>query len=322
MKAIVVAEIGGPEKLEFVDHPEPSPGESDVVVEVESAGVNFIDTYHRTGLYDIDMPFVPGLEGAGRVVEVGKGVTDLSTGDRVAWVNGIGSYAERVAIPAERAIPVPDAISTQTAAALMLQGLTAHYLATDTYPLDPDSTCLVHAGAGGVGHLLTQIARIKGARVITTVGSSDKAELSKAAGAWEVILYRDVEFATEVERLVGPNGIDVVYDGVGAATFMKGLDVLRPRGLMVTFGNASGPVPEISPLLLTRKGSLFLTRPTMADYLQSREELLRRANDLFGWVESGDLEVRVGDEFDLRDARDAHTALESRRTTGKVLLHP
>jgi len=322
MKAIVVAETGGPEKLQFVDHPEPSPGESDVVVEVESAGVNFIDTYHRTGLYDIDMPFVPGLEGAGRVVEVGVGVTDLSTDDRVAWVNGIGSYAERVAIPAERAIPIPDAISTQTAAALMLQGLTAHYLATDTYPLDSDSTCLVHAGAGGVGHLLTQIARIKGARVITTVGSPDKAELSKAAGAWEVILYRDVDFATEVERLVGPKGIDVVYDGVGAATFMKGLDVLRSRGLMVTFGNASGPVPEISPLLLTRKGSLFLTRPTMADYLRSREELLRRASDLFGWVESGDLEVRVGDEFDLEDARDAHTALESRRTTGKVLLHP
>jgi NADPH2:quinone reductase len=322
MKAIVVAETGGPEKLQFVDHLEPSPGESDVVVEVESAGVNFIDTYHRTGLYDIDMPFVPGLEGAGRVVEVGVGVTDLSTDDRVAWVNGIGSYAERVAIPAERAIPIPDAISTQTAAALMLQGLTAHYLATDTYPLDSDSTCLVHAGAGGVGHLLTQIARIKGARVITTVGSPDKAELSKAAGAWEVILYRDVDFATEVERLVGPKGIDVVYDGVGAATFMKGLDVLRSRGLMVTFGNASGPVPEISPLLLTRKGSLFLTRPTMADYLRSREELLRRASDLFGWVESGDLEVRVGDEFDLEDARDAHTALESRRTTGKVLLHP
>jgi NADPH2:quinone reductase len=322
MKAIVVAETGGPEKLEFVDHPEPSPGESDVVVEVESAGVNFIDTYHRTGLYDIDMPFVPGLEGAGRVVEVGSGVTELSTDDRVAWVSGMGSYAERVAIPAERAIPVPNAISTQTAAALLLQGLTAHYLATDTYPLDSDSTCLVHAGAGGVGHLLTQIARIKGARVITTVGSPDKAELSKAAGAWEVILYRDFDFATEVERLVGPKGIDVVYDGVGAATFMKGLDVLRPRGLMVTFGNASGPVPEISPLLLTRKGSLFLTRPTMADYLQSREELLRRANDLFGWVESGDLEVRVGDEFDLEDARDAHTALESRRTTGKVLLHP
>lgn len=322
MKAIVVAETGGPEKLEYVDRPEPSPGDSDVVVEVESAGVNFIDTYHRTGLYEIDMPFVPGLEGAGRVVEAGTGVTDLSTDDRVAWVNGIGSYAERVAIPAERAIPVPDAISTQTAAALLLQGLTAHYLATDTYPLVAGSTCLIHAGAGGVGHLLTQIARIKGARVITTVGSPDKAELSKAAGAWEVILYRDVDFATEVNRLVGPKGIDVVYDGVGAATFMKGLDVLRPRGLMVTFGNASGPVPEISPLLLTRKGSLFLTRPTMADYLQGREELLRRANDLFGWVESGELEVRVGDEFDLEDARDAHTALESRRTTGKVLLHP
>jgi NADPH2:quinone reductase len=322
MKAIVVTETGGPEKLEYVDHLDPTPGESDVVVEVEYAGVNFIDTYHRTGLYDMAMPFVPGVEGSGTVVAVGSGVTDLSTGDRVAWVSGIGSYAERVAIPAERAIPVPEKISTETAAALLLQGLTAHYLATDTYPLDSESICLIHAGAGGVGHLLTQIARIKGARVITTVGSPDKAELSKAAGAWEVILYRDVDFATEVERLVGPKRIDVVYDGVGAATFMKGLDVLRPRGLMVTFGNASGPVPEISPLLLTRKGSLFLTRPTMADYLRSREELLRRASDLFGWVESGDLEVRVGDEFDLRDARDAHTALESRRTTGKVLLHP
>lgn len=322
MKAIVVAETGGPEKLQYLDHDEPMPGESEVVVEVESAGVNFIDTYHRTGLYDIDMPFVPGLEGAGTVATVGSGVTDLSTGDRIAWVRGMGSYAEKVAIPAEQAIPVPDAISTQTAAALLLQGLTAHYLATDTYQLDSESTCLIHAGAGGVGHLLTQIARIKGARVVTTVGSADKAELSKAAGAWEVILYRDVDFATAVDRLVGPKGIDVVYDGVGAATFMKGLDVLRPRGLMVTFGNASGPVPEISPLLLSRKGSLFLTRPTMADYLQSREELLSRASELFGWIEAGELEVKIGDEFDLEDARDAHTALESRRTTGKVLLHP
>jgi NADPH2:quinone reductase len=322
MKAIVVTETGGPEKLEYVDHLDPTPGESDVVVEVEYAGVNFIDTYHRTGLYDMAMPFVPGVEGSGTVVAVGSGVTDLSTGDRVAWVSGIGSYAERVAIPAERAIPVPEKISTETAAALLLQGLTAHYLATDTYPLDSESICLIHAGAGGVGHLLTQIARIKGARVITTVGSPAKAELSKAAGAWEVILYRDVDFATEVERLVGPKRIDVVYDGVGAATFMKGLDVLRPRGLMVTFGNASGPVPEISPLLLTRKGSLFLTRPTMADYLHSREELLGRATELFGWIETGELEVRIGDQFDLEDARDAHIALEARRTTGKVLLHP
>jgi NADPH2:quinone reductase len=322
MKAIVVTDTGGPEKLEYVDHLDPTPGEYDVVVEVEYAGVNFIDTYHRTGLYDMAMPFVPGVEGSGTVVTVGSGVTDISMGDRVAWVSGIGSYAERVAIPAERAIPVPETISTETAAALLLQGLTAHYLATDTYPLDSESICLIHAGAGGVGHLLTQIARIKGARVITTVGSPDKAELSKAAGAWEVVLYRDVDFATEVERLVGPNEIDVVYDGVGAATFMKGLDVLRPRGLMVTFGNASGSVPEISPLLLMRKGSLFLTRPTMADYLQTREELLGRATQLFGWIETGELEVRIGDEFDLEDARDAHTALESRRTTGKVLLHP
>lgn len=322
MKAIVVTELGGPEQLEYVDQPDPTPGDDDVLIEVESAGVNFIDTYHRTGLYDVALPFVPGLEGAGVVIDVGASVDDVAVGSRVAWVNGQGSYAEKVVIPAERVIPIPDAVSAQTAAALLLQGFTAHYLATDTYPLDADTTCLIHAGAGGVGLLLTQIARIKGARVITTVGTPDKAELSKAAGAWEVILYRDVDFATETERLIGAHGVDVVYDGVGAATFMRGLDVLRPRGLMVTFGNASGPVPEISPLLLARKGSLFLTRPTMAHYLQTREELDARAGELFDWVQSGQLEVRVGYDYDLEDARDAHIALEARKTTGKVLLHP
>jgi NADPH2:quinone reductase len=322
VKAIVVSEVGGPERLEYVDQPDPTPGKNDVLIEVEAAGVNFIDTYHRTGLYDVGLPFIPGLEGAGTVIDVGAAVEDLAVGDRVAWVNGQGSYAEKVAIAADKAIPVPDAISAQTAAALLLQGLTAHYLATDTYPLDAGTTCLIHAGAGGVGLLLTQIARIKGARVITTVGTPDKAELSRAAGAWEVILYRDVDFATETERLAGPHGVDVVYDGVGAATFMRGLDVLRPRGLMVNYGNASGPVPEISPLLLSRKGSLFLTRPTMAHYLQTREELNARAGDLFTWVQSGALEVRVGDDYDLEDARDAHIALEARKTTGKVLLHP
>lgn len=322
MKAIVVSELGGPEQLAYVDQPDPKPGDNEVLIDVEAAGVNFIDTYHRTGLYEVGLPFIPGLEGSGVVIDVGAGVDDLAVGTRVAWVNGQGSYAGKVVIAAEKAIPVPDAVSAQTAAALLLQGLTAHYLATDTYPLDGDTTCLIHAGAGGVGLLLTQIARIKGARVITTAGTPDKAELSKAAGAWEVILYRDVDFATETERLVGPHGVDVVYDGVGAATFMRGLDVLRPRGLMVTFGNASGPVPEISPLLLSRKGSLFLTRPTMSHYVQTREELTERAADLFDWVQSGDLEVRVGDEYDLKDARDAHIALEARKTTGKVLLHP
>ena len=322
MKAIVVSELGGPEQLEYVDQPDPTPGDDEVLIEVEAAGVNFIDTYHRSGLYDVGLPFIPGLEGAGVVSDVGSAVDEVAVGSRVAWVNALGSYAERVVISADRVIPIPDAVSAQTAAALLLQGLTAHYLATDTYPLDAGTTCLVHAGAGGVGLLLTQIARIKGARAITTVGTPDKAELSKAAGAWEVILYRDVDFATETERLIGPHGVDVVYDGVGAATFMRGLDVLRPRGLMVTFGNASGPVPEISPLLLSRKGSLFLTRPTMAHYMQTREELNGRAAELFAWVQSGDLEVRVGDDYGLEDARDAHIALEARQTTGKVLLHP
>jgi NADPH2:quinone reductase len=322
MKAIVVSELGGPEQLAYVDQPDPKPGDNEVLIDVEAAGVNFIDTYHRTGLYEVGLPFIPGLEGAGIVVEAGAGVDNLSVGTRVAWVNVQGSYAEKVVVPVEKAIPVPDAVSAQTAASLLLQGLTAHYLATDTYPLDANTTCLIHAGAGGVGLLLTQIARIKGARVITTVGTPDKVELSKAAGAWEVILYRDVDFATETERLVGPHGVDVVYDGVGAATFMRGLDVLRPRGLMVSFGNASGPVPEISPLLLTRKGSLFLTRPTMSHYVQTRDELSQRAAELFAWVQSGEVEVRVGDDFDLEDARDAHNALEARKTTGKVLLHP
>ncbi len=322
MKAIVVSELGGPEQLEYVDQPDPTPGDNDVLIEVEAAGVNFIDTYHRTGLYDVGLPFIPGLEGAGVVLEVGAAVEDLAVGTRVGWVNGQGSYAERVVVQSDKAIPVPDAISSETAAALLLQGLTAHYLATDTYPLDADTTCLIHAGAGGVGLLLTQIARIKGARVITTVGTANKAELSRGAGAWEVILYRDHDFATETERLVGPNGVDVVYDGVGAATFMRGLDVLRPRGLMVTYGNASGPVPEISPLLLAKKGSLFLTRPTMAHYLQKPNELTNRAADLFAWVQSGEVEVRIGDDYDLEDARDAHIALEARKTTGKVLLHP
>jgi len=322
VKAILVSDLGGPEQLEYLDQPDPTPGENDVLIEVEAAGVNFIDTYHRTGLYEVGLPFIPGLEGAGTVIDVGDSVEGVAVGARVAWVNGQGSYAEKVVIPADKAIPIPDSISSQTGAALLLQGLTAHYLATDTYPLDADTTCLVHAGAGGVGLLLTQIARIKGARVITTVGTPDKAELSTNAGAWEVILYRDVDFATEVERLIGAHGVDVVYDGVGAATFMRGLDVLRTRGLMVTYGNASGPVPEISPLLLSRKGSLFLTRPTMAHYMQTRDELTRRASELFAWVRSGDLEVRVGDDYDLKDASDAHVALESRQTTGKVLLHP
>jgi NADPH2:quinone reductase len=289
---------------------------------VGAAGLNFIDTYHRGGLYPLEFPFTPGLEGAGTVATVGDEVDGLSVGDRVGWTDVRGSYAERHVIPADRAIVIPDDLSTDVVAAVMLQGLTAHYLASDTFPLSQGDRCLIHAGAGGVGLLLTQVARMKGARVITTVGTEDKVELSKQAGADDVIVYTQVDFKDAVEDLVGPNALDVVFDGVGKATFDKGIDLLRPRGMMVTFGNASGPVPEISPLLLAQKGSIFLTRPTMAHYLRTREEFVGRASELFGWIAQGDLEVRIGASYPLAEAAEAHRALEARRTTGKVLLHP
>jgi NADPH2:quinone reductase len=234
----------------------------------------------------------------------------------------LGSYAERHVVPAELAVPIPDGVASSTAAAVLLQGITAHYLAHDTFPLSPGDRCLIHAGAGGVGLLLTQVAKMRGAEVFTTVGTADKAELSHRAGADHVILYTENDFQQAVEDLVGPKAIDVVYDGVGASTFMKGLELLRPRGLMATFGNASGPAPEISPLLLMQKGSLYLTRPTMAHYLQSRDELLSRTADLFAWIGEDRLEVRIGGEFPLDDASEAHRALEARRTTGKVLILP
>ena len=322
MKAIVVHESGGPEKLVLEQVPEPSPGPDDLVVEVGAAGINFIDTYHRGGLYPLDFPFTPGLEGAGTISALGPNVSAFSVGDRVGWVNSLGTYADAHIVPASDAIPIPDGVETQVAAAVLLQGVTAHYLATDTFPLGEGDKCLVHAGAGGVGLLLTQIARLKGAHVITTVGSDEKAALSREAGADEVIVYSDVDFADAVEDSLGPKGLDVVFDGVGAATFDKGIDLLRPRGMMVTFGNASGPVPEIAPLLLAQKGSIFLTRPTMAHYMRTRDELLARTADLFDWIQSGDLRVRIGAAFPLERAADAHRALEGRQTTGKVLLHP
>ncbi|MEQ9210255.1 MAG: quinone oxidoreductase [Pseudomonadales bacterium] len=322
MKAVVVQVTGGPEKLILEDVKEPSPGRGEVLVNVEAAGLNFIDTYHRSGLYPQNLPFTPGLEGAGTIAAVGEGVTELKTGDRIGWAGVLGTYAERHLIPADKAIPIPDGLETDTVAAVLLQGITAHYLATDTYPLKEGDNCLIHAGSGGVGLLLTQIAKLKGAYVITTVGSEDKAVLSKAAGADEVILYRETSFKDAVEEKLGANALHVVYDGVGAATFHDGLDLLRPRGMMVTFGNASGPVPEISPLLLAEKGSLFLTRPTMAHYIQSREELLSRTADLFNWISKSQLNVRIGAEFSLDQAADAHRALESRQTSGKVLIRP
>lgn len=322
VKAIVVPALGGPENLVLDDLPEPEAGPGDLEVDVAAAGLNYVDIYHRSGLYDITLPFIPGVEGAGTVSAVGEGVEGFHVGDQVGWADVRGSYAERHVIPAKRAVPIPDGLDPKTVAAVLLQGLTAQYLATDTFRLHEGHRCLIHAGAGGVGLLLTQIAKLRGAEVFTTVGSADKAELSREAGADHVIVYTQTDFQLAVEEWAGSKPLDVVYDGVGAATFMKGLDLLRPRGMMVTFGNASGPVPEIAPLLLSQKGSLFLTRPSMAHYLQTTEELLLRSEDIFAWIRSGELEVHIGREFPLADAADAHRALEGRQTTGKVLLLP
>ncbi|HJS72215.1 MAG TPA: quinone oxidoreductase [Acidimicrobiia bacterium] len=322
MRAIVIHEIGGPEKLRLEDVAEPEPGPGEMVVRVEAAGLNFIDTYHRIGLYPLELPFTPGLEGAGTVLGTGDEVEGFVIGDRVGWCNALGSYAEQVLVSADKAIPIPAEVRSDQAAAVLLQGITAHYLAADTFPLAVGDRCLIHAGAGGVGLLLTQIARMRGAFVITTVGSQDKVELSRGAGANEVIVYTDVDFKETIEDEFGPHSLDVVYDGVGAATFDDGIDLLRPRGMMVTFGNASGPVPPIPPLLLSQKGSLFLTRPTMAHYLRTRGELLSRAEDLFDWIADGALDVLIGAEYSLDRAAEAHIALEGRHTTGKVLIRP
>ncbi len=320
MRAVVVKQSGGPDQLQVEDVAEPSVGPGGLLVEVHWAGLNIIETYQRGGLYPMDLPFTPGLEGAGTVLAVGDDIDDFSTGDRVGWADVLGTYAERLVVPAERAVHVPDGVATDIAAAVLLQGMTAHYLANDTFPLSEGDRCLVHAGAGGVGLLLTQIAKMKGAYVITTVGTEEKAELSRGAGADEVIVYTQVDFKEAVDGSLGRHALDVVYDGVGAATFHESIDLLRPRGTMVTFGNASGPVPEITPLLLMQKGSIYLTRPTMAHYLRTPEERRARTDDLFSWILDGSLDVRIGERFPLEQASDAHRALEGRNTTGKVLI--
>jgi NADPH2:quinone reductase len=320
--AVRISTTGGPEVLAAVELDPPVAGAGQVVVDVVAAGVNFIDTYQRTGLYPVPLPAVLGMEGAGSVSAVGPGVEDLAVGDRVAWADAAGSYAEQVAVPAARAVRVPDAVPAQTAAALMLQGITAHYLATDTHRLGPGQRCLVHAGAGGVGLLLIQLAKQLGAEVFTTVGSPAKAELAAAAGADHVIDYRTRNFVAEVEQVAGRNALDVVYDGVGRDTFLPGLDLLRPRGLMVSFGNASGPPDPVSPLLLSAKGSLFLTRPTIGHYIATTDELRARADALLGLVADGALDVRIGERLPLRAAAAAHELLEGRATSGKVLLIP
>lgn len=322
MRAAVVTRKGGPEVVEVADRPTPEPGPGQVLVKVAAGGLNFIDIYQREGVYPMEYPFVPGNEGAGVVEAVGEGVTDLSPGSRVGWASTLGSFAEYAVVAADRAVPVPDSVDLEVAAAVLLQGMTAHYLAHDTFPLAGGHLCLIHAGAGGVGLLLTQMAKQAGAEVVTTVGSHDKVELSREAGADRVIVYTEADFAGEIESAYGPRPLDVVYDGVGAATFDKGLSLLKRRGLMVTFGNASGVVPPVAPLSLMTNGSLFLTRPTLWDYVATREELLARASDLFQWIPEGRLDVRIGGRYRLDEVARAEVELASRETTGKLIIVP
>ena len=322
MKAIRVHAPGGPEALRYEDVPDPQPQPGEAVVRVEAAGVNFIDVYHRTGLYKVAFPATLGQEGAGTVLEVAADVHDLAPGDRVAWASLLGAYAEKEAVPASRLVKLPEGLSAREGAAAMLQGMTAHYLASSTYPLKPGDACLVHAGAGGVGLLLTQIAKIRGARVFTTVSTPEKAKLSREAGADETIDYTKQDFAEEVRRATGGGGVAVIYDSVGKTTFEKGLTCLAPRGMMVLFGQSSGPVGPIDPQVLSQRGSLYLTRPTLVHYTASREELLARAGDVLGWIREGRLKLRIEHEFPLAQAASAHRDLEGRRTTGKILLRP
>ncbi|GAC1516733.1 MAG: quinone oxidoreductase [Gemmatimonadaceae bacterium] len=322
MKAIRVHAPGGPEvlSLEEVEEPVAAPGEA--VVAVEAAGVNFIDVYLRTGFYPATLPATLGQEGAGTVLAIGAGVTSVRIGDRVAWQGVMGSYAERAAVPADRLVMLPPAVTTREGAALMLQGLTAHYLATATFPLAPGHTCVVHAAAGGVGLLLCQIAKARGARVIGTVSTDAKAALARAAGADVIVRYTHEDFESVARRQTGGLGVDVVYDSVGATTWERSLRCLRPRGLLVLFGQSSGPVPPIDPQILSRSGSLFLTRPTLAHYVATRSELDSRSRELFDWLGTGELRLRIDGETRFRDAAAAHRRLEGRESTGKLLLIP
>jgi len=322
VKAIQVARTGGPEVLVATELPSPVAEAGQVVVRLEAAGVNFIDTYQRTGLYPLPLPYVPGLEGAGVVIAVGSGVAGLAVGDPVAWSNRLGSYAEAVAVPAEALVRVPAGVELRTAAAAMLQGMTAHYLVDGAFVLRAGHTGLVHAAAGGVGLLLCQMAKRKGARVIATVSTEEKAALARGAGADEVILYTQSDFEAEVKRLTGGQGVEVVYDSVGQSTFEKGLSVLKPRGTMVLFGQSSGPVAALNPALLAQKGSLFLTRPTLFHYIADRKSLEWRSGEVLQAIAAGRLDVRIGATFPLAEAAAAHRALEGRKTTGKVLLVP
>jgi len=320
MRAIVITENGGPEVLEPAERPAPEPGPGEVLIDVAAAGVNFIDVYYRTGAYPAELPYTPGVEAAGTVAAVGDGVRDVSVGDRVAWANVQGAYAEKAVVPADRVVPVPDGVELQDAAASLLQGMTAHYLTRSTYPVQAGDTVLVHAAAGGMGLLLTQAAKALGARVIGTASTPEKERLAKDAGADVTMGYDG--FADRVRELTGGEGVAAVYDGVGAPTFDGSLASLRRRGTLALYGAAGGAVPPFDPQRLNKAGSVFLTRPTLAHYVERRAELLERAADVYGWVASGAVNVHVGRRYDLAEARAAHADLEARRSTGKLLLIP
>jgi NADPH2:quinone reductase len=322
MKAIQIKQVGGPEVIELADLPVPEPKANEAVVKLAASGVNFIDVYNREGRYKVPLPFTLGQEGAGEVVSVGKDVKSVKTGERVAWTSILGAYAEYAAVPADRLVAIPAGVSDQQAAATMLQGMTAHYLAYDTFPLKRGETALVHAAAGGVGLLLVQMAHNIGARVIATVSTDEKAKLARDAGADEIILYTQQDFEAETKRLTGSKGVDVIYDSVGKTTFEKGLNLLRPRGMMVLFGGSSGAVPPFDPIALTQKGSLYLTRPSLGAYIATREELAARSGAVFAMIGAGKLKLRIEHTYPLSETQRAHRELEGRKTTGKLLLIP
>jgi NADPH:quinone reductase len=322
VRAIRIHELGGPEVLQLETVADPVPGPGEALVRLEAIGVNFIEIYQRTGLYKVPMPFTPGGEGAGTVVAIGAGVENVRVGERVASSDFTAAYAELAIARADRLVALPEGVSSRQAAAVMLQGMTAHFLATSVYALQPGDVCLVHAAAGGVGLLLTQIAKRRNAIVIGTVSTPEKAKLAKEAGADEVILYTQQDFVAEVRRITKGALLNVVYDSVGATTYAKSLDCVKPRGLLVLFGQSSGAVPPIDPLVLLQKGSLFLTRPTLNHYVAARDELVWRAGEVLGWLQEGSLSVRIDREVPLAHASDAHRALEGRSTMGKVLLVP
>jgi NADPH:quinone reductase len=324
VRAIQVTQTGGPDVLRLTELPDPEPGAAQILVKVAAAGVNYIDTYHRSGAYPMPLPFIPGSEGSGTVIAVGPGTPDsIAVGDRVAWALSPGSYAERAVVPAEQAVPVPAGVDPKIAGGCLLQGMTAHYLAASVHAVQSGETVLVHAAAGGMGLLLTQLATARGGRVIGTVSTAAKEQLAREAGAAEIIRYTEVDdIAGEVRRLTGGDGVAAVYDGVGASTFDASLASLRPRGMLALYGAASGPVPPVDPQRLNSAGSVFLTRPKLADYVATREELLWRAGEVFGGIQAGSLRIIIGGRYPLADAAQAHRDLESRRTTGKLLLLP